>query len=87
MMNFLPLTMLFSFHVHLFQFKCYSLNFTMVYGLQVRAVFLPTNTIAELSCSPKVHKDLKDSEFLCLSVCFLGCHLKQQLFEPVIIFS
>lgn len=77
MMNFLLLTMLISFHLHLFQFKCYSLNFTMVYSLQVRAVLLPTNITAELSCNSEVYKykHLKDCEVLCLSVLFFGCHL------------
>lgn len=62
--------------------------------LQVRAVLLPTNITAELSCNSQVYGDLKDYEFLCwFGVCFfffllnLKCKAVQNLLLHVFVFS
>jgi len=79
-MHFLPLTLLISVHLRLFQFKYYGLNFTMLDTLQVRAVLLPANFTAELSCSSRVYKDLNDCEFLCFFLLLkLKCKAVQNL--------
>lgn len=72
MMIFLPLTLQISFHLLVFQFKCYGLLFTMLCALQVRAVLLPTKVTAELSCNSKVCKDLKDCAFCAFFFLFVS---------------
>lgn len=72
MMNFLPLILLILFHLHLFQFKCYGLNFAMLDVLQVSAVLLlqivHLNSLATQEC---ININTGKAVNCCAVFCFL----------------